>query len=89
VWTSFCAVKIFVTRKTVPKFEPSLSAEEAEWEAGARRQAVERSGFRGWVDPWGSEVWDTGVREAVERKGAFEFQVNGHGLRFAEDEKFE
>lgn len=46
---------------------------------------MERSGFRGWVDPWGVEAWETGISEAVERKGAFEFQVDGHGLRFAED----
>lgn len=46
---------------------------------------MERSGFRGWVDPWGAEAWETGISEAVERKGAFEFQIDEHGLRFAED----
>ena len=82
-WTSFCTLKIFVTRKTVPKFGPSMSAEEAMLDAQARRQAVERSGFRGWVDSWGSETWPTGVREAVERNGGFNFQVDGSGVRFA------
>jgi len=87
VWNSFCAVKISVTRKIVPKFGPSLSAEEAMLDAEARRQAVERSGFWGWVDPWGCEAWETGTREAVERKGGFKFQVDWLGVHFAGEER--
>ncbi|MCJ1250712.1 hypothetical protein MMC30_007940 [Trapelia coarctata] len=86
-WTSFCATKIFVARKIVPRFGFSLSAEEAELERAARRLAVERSGFRGWVDPWRSEAWEIDVREAVERNEGFNFQVDGLGVHFAEDER--
>ena len=74
-------------RKTVSKFGPSLSVEEAELDADARRQAVKRSGFRAWVDPWWGEAWETGVREAVEKNGGFEFKFNGAGVWYAEDER--
>ncbi|MCJ1393316.1 hypothetical protein MMC18_006188 [Xylographa bjoerkii] len=87
VWSAFCPLKVLVMREVTPKFGPGMSAEEAAREAGARREAVQRKRFRGWVDAWGSGSWEVGVLgalEALEGSGGFGFRVDGEGLRVGE-----
>lgn len=83
VWNNFCTVKVVVERDRVPKFGPGRSAEEASKEKEQRLEAVERSGFSGWVNWWGSEDWREEVREGVRglrRGGSFSFKVTEKGI---------
>ena len=65
------------------KFGPGMSAEEAKGESEQRWEAVEKSGFVGWVDWSGAEGWREEVREGVkklERGGRFSFYVTADGF---------
>ncbi|MCJ1397227.1 hypothetical protein MMC11_000419 [Xylographa trunciseda] len=87
VWSAFCPLKVLVMREVTPKFGPGISAEEAAREAPARRDVVQRKKFRGWVDAWGSETWEAGVKsalEALEGNGEFGFRIDGEGLQVGE-----
>ena len=89
VWNNFCTVKVVVERDKVTKFGPGLSAEEALKEGPQRWEAVERSGFSGWVNWWDSEGWREEVKEAVKRLvrgGSFSFGVNAQGLMVDDDD---
>ena len=83
VWNAFCTVRIVVERERVSKFSPRMSAEEAKGEREQRWEAVEKSGFVGWVDWWGAEGWREEIREGVKklkRDGRFPFHVTAEGL---------
>lgn len=89
-WSAFCTLKVSVAREQIPKFVSGLSAEEARTEAEARMTAVRKSGFSGWVDSWGIEGWESGVREALEalrNKGAFRFRIDKDGIQIDEYEE--
>ena len=86
VWNSFCAAKIIVVRKSTPKFPPTISSEEAALEALMRRDAVMKSGFRGWVDSWGAEDWNASTKEALRKIGDLDFEVDENGVRFTKYE---
>jgi hypothetical protein len=81
-WTSFCPAKILVSKISTPKFMPGMSAEEAQLEAQARRTAVLRSGFQGWVDRWAEDILETGARDAIGKIKPFQFFVNDQGVYF-------
>lgn len=83
LWNNFCTIKVVVERNRVSKFGPGLSAEEAKREGLQRWQAVEKSGFSGWINWWGHEGWKDEVREGVrglKSGGAFSFKVTGDGV---------
>ena len=86
VWNNFCTVKVVVERNRVSKFGPGLSAEEAKREGVQRWEAVEKSGFCGWINWWGTEGWREEVREGVrglKGGGGFSFRVTGDGIMVA------
>ena len=59
-----------VEREKVRKFGPGMSVEECEAERKIRLEAVRESGFRTWLNWWGSEGeegWSSEVKEAVRR----------------------
>ena len=88
VWNSFCTVKVVVERDKVTKFGPGLSAEEALKEGPQRWEAVEKSGFSGWVNWWDGEGWREEVKEAVsglDRGGSFSFRVPAQGFMIDDD----
>lgn len=89
VWNNFCTVNVVVERDRIKKFGSGMSVEEALKEGSQRWEAVERSGFFGWVNWWGSEGWKEEVREGVkglEMEGCFPFRVIEKGLEFGDDE---
>lgn len=82
-WNNFCTIKVVVERDRVSRFGPGLSIEEAKREGVQRWEAVEKSGFSGWINWWGSEGWRDEVREGVEALktgGGFSFRVTGDGI---------
>ena len=82
-------MKVVVERVRVPKFGPGMSAEEAAKEKEQRWEAVEKSGFAGWVNWWRSEDWKEEVREGLrtlERGGSFSFQVLEEGIVVADND---
>jgi hypothetical protein len=89
IWNNFCTAKVVVERVRVPKFGPGMSAEEAATEKEQRWEAVEKSGFAGWVNWWRSEDWKEEVREGLrtlERGGSFLFQVLEEGIVVADND---
>ena len=88
-WNAFCAAKIIVVRERTPKFPPSISSEEAALEASMRRNAVIKSGFRGWVDSWGAEDWEASTKEMLKNIGDFKFAIDENGVRFIENGEHE
>ncbi|KAH0538966.1 hypothetical protein FGG08_004481 [Glutinoglossum americanum] len=84
VWTSFCTLRLIVTRDAVAKFGPGMSAEEALKDTAARQEVVDRGGFSGWVDQgWGSDEWSEETREALKRVkggGFFWFRIVEDGV---------
>lgn len=89
VWSQFCTVKVVIERDQVPKFGPGISAEEALKEGPQRWEAVEKSGFCGWLNWWDSEGWREEVREALrglEGGGSFSFRVTQQGLEIRTDD---
>ena len=83
LWNNFCTIKIVVERNRVSKVGPGLSAEEAKMEGVQRWQAVEKSGFSGWVNWWGNEGWRDEVTESIrglKLGGRFTFKVTGDGV---------
>ena len=88
LWNNFCTIKIVVERNRVSKFGPGLSAAEAKMEGVQRWEAVEKSGFSGWVNWWGSENWREEVREGIsglKLQGGFSFKVTGDGIEVDND----
>ena len=87
-WNNFCTVKVVVERDRVSKFGPRLSAEEARREGTQRWEAVEKSGFSGSINWWGSEGWREEVREGIKglkNGGRFCFMVRGDGVSVSSD----
>ncbi|KAG7001388.1 hypothetical protein G7Y79_00032g067410 [Physcia stellaris] len=82
VWNNFVTVKVVLQRDQVPRFGPEISVEEAEGERGMRWAAVEKAGFRGWVDWWGAEGWSEQERERVRRWKGMRFAVRHEGVVF-------
>ena len=92
VWNNYCTFKVIVERDRVSKFAPGMSEEEASAEKAQRWEAVEKSGFSGWVDWWGSEGWREEVREAVKGLnggGRFSFRVTNERVVFDEDNDYD
>ena len=88
LWSNFCTIKIVVERDRVSKFGPGLSAEEAKMEGEQRWEAVEKSGFSGWINWWENEGWREEVREAIRELktgGRFSFKVTQEGIVLAND----
>ena len=82
-WKNLCTVKVIVERDRVSKFGPGLSAEEAQRERVQRWEAVEKSGFFGWINWWGHESWKDEVREGIgtlKAGGEFSFNVTKNGF---------
>lgn len=70
------------------KFGPGLSAEEAKREGVQRWEAVEKSGFSGWINWWGNEGWREEVRESIRSLkdgGGFLFRITGDGIAMDDD----
>lgn len=89
VWNNFCTVKVVVERDRVKKFGPETSAEEAMKEGPLRWEAVDKSGFSGWVNWWESESWREEVREGVrglDRGGSFSFHVTDEGFAVGDED---
>lgn len=86
VWNNFVTVKVVLQRDQVPKFGPEISVEEAEGERGMRWAAVEKAGFRGWVDWWGAEGWREQEREGARRWKGLRFTVRDEGVVFVRDD---
>lgn len=88
LWNSFCTVKIVVERDRVTKFGPGLSAEEAKREGVQRWEAVEKSGFSGWINWWDHEGWREEVREGIrglKGGGRFSFWITRDGINVVDD----
>ena len=82
-WNNVCTVQVVVQRDQVTKFGPGMSAEEASGEKAQRWEAVQRGGFSGWVNWWGSGGWREEVREGLRRLdggGRFGFKVDEGGV---------
>lgn len=84
-WTNFVTLRLVVERERVVKFAPGLSIEEAESEREERREAVSKSRFLGWINWWGADGWNEGVREGLKGsesgpRGMFGFVIDGRGL---------
>lgn len=89
VWNSFCTVKVAVERDRVKKFGPGMSAEEALKEGPQRWEAVEKSGFSGWVNWWDSEGWREELKEglkALDMGGSFSFRVTNDEVEVGADQ---
>ena len=83
LWSNFCTIKLVVERNMVSKFRPGWSAEEAKREGLQRWEAVEKSGFSGWINWWGNDDWRDEVRESVgslRGGGGFSFRVTRDGI---------
>ena len=88
LWNNFCTIKVVVERDRVSKFGPGLSAEEAKREGLQRWQAVEKSGFSGWINWWGHERWRDEVREGIgvlKGGGGFSYNVTERGVAIDDD----
>lgn len=81
IWNSFRTVNIVLQRSSVTKFGPGMSVEEVLGEKEQRQEAVDRSGFCGWVNWWDSEGWKEDVKTAVRAWGKH------GGLRYTMSEK--
>lgn len=82
-WNTFCTVKVIVERDRVSKFGPGMSAQEALEEGEKRWEAVEKSGFSGWLNLWEAESWREEVREGLRGLaggGSFDFRVTDKGV---------
>ena len=85
VWTNFCTFNIALQRNSVRKFGPGMSVEEALAEKDQRQEAVEGSGFSGWVNWWNSEGWKEEIRTAANawsNRGGLQFVVTDKGVVF-------
>lgn len=89
VWTNFCTFNVVLQRKSVRKFGPGMSVEEALAEKYQRQEAVDGSGFSGWVNWWNSEGWKEEIRMAVNawsNRGGLQFAVTDKGVVFDKDQ---
>ena len=87
-WNNFCTFKVVLQRSSVTKFGPGMSVEEALAEKEQRQEAVDRSGFSGWVNWWDSEAWREDIKTAVMawiRRGGARFTVSDQGIAFGGD----
>lgn len=100
VWNNSVTLKIVLQRNAVTKFGPEISVQEAERERGMRWEAVQKAGWRGWVDWWGAEGWDEAGRVGVgwsevekegvrrlerERGGGLGFKIGQDGVEWEEE----
>jgi len=85
IWTNFRTVNIVLQRQSVKKFGPGMSVEEVLAEKEQRQEAVDRSGFFGWVNWWDSEGWKEGVKIAVRalgKQGGLKYSISEQGVAF-------
>ena len=83
VWNNFCTFNVVLQRNSVMKFGPGISVEEALAEKDQRQEAVDASGFSGWVNWWNSEGWKEEIKTAVKawsKHGGFHFAVISRGV---------
>ena len=88
VWTNFCTFNVVLQRNSVIKFGPGMSVEEALAEKDQRQEAVDASGFSGWVNWWNSERWKEEIKTAVRawsKHGGFYFAVTNRGVILEKD----
>ena len=88
IWNKFCTVNIVLQRNPVTKFGPGMSVEEVLAEKEQRQDAVDRSGFSGWVNCWHSELWKEEVRIAIKawtRCGGLRYDIIDIGVIFHGD----
>lgn len=85
IWTTFRTVNVVLQRHSVKKFGPGMSVEEVLAEKQQRQEAVDRSGFFGWVNWWDSEAWKEEVKVAVRawgKQGGLRYSVSDEGVAF-------
>ena len=88
-WNRFRTVNIVLQRNSVTKFESVMSVEEVLAEKEHRQEAVDRSGFSGWVNWWDSGVWIEEIKMAVmawDIRGGLRYDVTSRGLILDEQE---
>lgn len=88
VWTTFCTFNVVLQRNKAVKFGPGVSLEEALAEKDQRQEAVDHSGFSGWVNWWNSDTWKEETKTAVRswsKRGGLSFAVTDKGVIFDED----
>ena len=81
-WTSFATLSLVISHMSVPQFAPGMSLEECLRDREKRQEAVTVGRFTISVEFERSEVWPSGVREALEMlrgKGRFVMTVRGDG----------
>ena len=89
-WTAFATLSLNMSRAPVPQFAPTMSIEECLRDKENRRRAVIRGRFVASLDRTTSELWGSGMREAVDklpRRGNMEFRVTEHGVEIDSAEK--
>lgn len=70
------------------KFGPGLSVQEVLAEKQQRQEAVDRSGFSGWINWWDSEVWKEDLKTSVRawgERGGLRYHVAARGVTFEEE----
>jgi len=85
IWTTFRTVNVVLQRHSVKRFGPGMSVEEVLAEKEQRQEAVDRSGFFGWVSWWDSEGWKEEVRIAVRawgKQGGLRYTISEQGVAF-------
>ena len=88
-WNRFRTVNIVLQRNPVSKFGSVMSVEEVLAEKEQRREAVDRSGFSGWMNWWDSGIWIEEIKMAVKawgKHGGLRYDVTSGGLTFDEHE---
>lgn len=83
IWTTFRTVNLVLQRHSVKKFSPGMSVEEVLAEKVQRQEAVDSSGFFGWVNWWDSEEWKEEVRMAVRtwgKQGGLRYSISERGV---------
>ena len=88
IWTNFCTIRLLVWKKSVPKLDLGISAQEALTKAARRGERTEVSVHSMSVNTWGLDHVDHEVRNiamALQRRGTINFHVNDNGLEFIGD----
>lgn len=88
VWTTFCAFNVVLQRNKFVKFGPGVSLEKVLAEKDQRQEAVDRSGFSGWINRWNSDTWKEETKTAVRswsKRGGLSFAATDKGVIFDED----
>ena len=88
IWANLCTLRLLVWRKSVPKLDLGISAQEALTKAARRGERTEVSVHSVCVNTWGLDHVDQEVRNiamAVQRRGTIDFHVNDNGLELIGD----